>query len=380
MPRTGGVYNAPAGTKGVPNTTIQSAPYNALVDDLVLDANGARPITAGGTGATNATDARTNLGALAAADLLAAPTKAVPVDNDGVVITDSEDSGKIKRVLWSVIKDKLKAFFDGFYQQLLSTVNTIELNNALTANVDTFIDFHSSFPVTDYDLRIIRRAGVNGSAEISNVGTGGLKFSSGGGYYSFDQDIITTKNIQTNGGSVNIQAPIATDNAHTWYRHSDGNWRVVTYATPDDNYNISTKRGAKTYSFADGNFSLPGMIKVGPTATINVDGNVSGSVWSGWNAAYTDAFTAINARIEARMNNAISQIVPTMTGMRVDNLGSYCFCQNNAGLTLSENMGTGGSAINATSATIAGGSPRAGSWVCMGWAQSGEKTLFMRFS
>ncbi|MCA1494988.1 hypothetical protein I6F11_29680 [Ensifer sp. NBAIM29] len=63
LPRTGGVYSPPAGTKGVPNTTIQSVPYNALVDDLTADANAARPITAGGTGATSASAARTALGA-----------------------------------------------------------------------------------------------------------------------------------------------------------------------------------------------------------------------------------------------------------------------------------------------------------------------------
>ncbi|MEY9328236.1 hypothetical protein [Sinorhizobium fredii] len=62
MPRTGGVYSAPAGTKGVSNTTIQSVPYNAFVDDLTDDANNARPVTAGGTGATTASAARTNLG------------------------------------------------------------------------------------------------------------------------------------------------------------------------------------------------------------------------------------------------------------------------------------------------------------------------------
>ncbi|AYD02188.1 hypothetical protein [Neorhizobium sp. NCHU2750] len=62
MPRSSGVYSEPAGTKGTPNTTIQSAPYNAFVDDLVADANAARPITAGGTGATNATAAREALG------------------------------------------------------------------------------------------------------------------------------------------------------------------------------------------------------------------------------------------------------------------------------------------------------------------------------
>lgn len=63
MPRTGGIYSPPAGTKGVPNTTIQSVPYNALIDDLTADANAARPITAGGTGATSASAARVALGA-----------------------------------------------------------------------------------------------------------------------------------------------------------------------------------------------------------------------------------------------------------------------------------------------------------------------------
>lgn len=62
MPRTGGVYSPPAGTKGVPNTTIQSVPYNTLIDDLAADANAARPVTAGGTGATSAGGARTALG------------------------------------------------------------------------------------------------------------------------------------------------------------------------------------------------------------------------------------------------------------------------------------------------------------------------------
>ena len=55
MPRDGsGVYSAPAGTTATPNTTILSANYNALVNDLVSDANAARPVTAGGTGGATA--------------------------------------------------------------------------------------------------------------------------------------------------------------------------------------------------------------------------------------------------------------------------------------------------------------------------------------
>lgn len=60
MPRAGGVYAAPPGTKGNPNTTIESAKYNALVDDLVADANAARPVTAGGSGSSTAVGAADN--------------------------------------------------------------------------------------------------------------------------------------------------------------------------------------------------------------------------------------------------------------------------------------------------------------------------------
>lgn len=62
MPRTGGIYTPPAGTKGIPLTTILSSTFNAYVDDITADANAARPITAGGTGATSASGARTALG------------------------------------------------------------------------------------------------------------------------------------------------------------------------------------------------------------------------------------------------------------------------------------------------------------------------------
>ena len=59
MPRNGsGVYSAPAGTTGTPNTIIDSAKYNAFVADLTNDLNLARPIVAGGTGATTKSGAQ----------------------------------------------------------------------------------------------------------------------------------------------------------------------------------------------------------------------------------------------------------------------------------------------------------------------------------
>lgn len=63
MPRNGsGVYSKAAGSTAQTLTTISSTAYNATIDDLVDDANAARPIVAGGTGATTAAGARTNLG------------------------------------------------------------------------------------------------------------------------------------------------------------------------------------------------------------------------------------------------------------------------------------------------------------------------------
>ena len=64
MPRDGSdVYSAPSGTYGVPDTTIESARYNAFVDDISQDLNHPRPVVAGGTGATSTDEALLELGA-----------------------------------------------------------------------------------------------------------------------------------------------------------------------------------------------------------------------------------------------------------------------------------------------------------------------------
>lgn len=61
MPRDGsGIYTKPF-PDVITNTTIESAVENGTTNDLVTDANAARPIIAGGTGASNAVTARTNL-------------------------------------------------------------------------------------------------------------------------------------------------------------------------------------------------------------------------------------------------------------------------------------------------------------------------------
>jgi len=63
MARNGsGVYSKPSGTTAVTSTPISSSDFNTLADDLAADNNVARPVVAGGTGATSASAARTALG------------------------------------------------------------------------------------------------------------------------------------------------------------------------------------------------------------------------------------------------------------------------------------------------------------------------------
>lgn len=63
IPRDGsGIYSTPSGTAAVSGATIASSPYNTFLSDLVSDLNAARPIVAGGTGATSASAALSNLG------------------------------------------------------------------------------------------------------------------------------------------------------------------------------------------------------------------------------------------------------------------------------------------------------------------------------
>lgn len=88
------MYAAPAGTTAIPNTTIESAKYNAYVADITADLNLVRPILAGGTGASTAAAARTALGAVAAASPAFTGTASLTHTAAGSLLTlESTDAG-----------------------------------------------------------------------------------------------------------------------------------------------------------------------------------------------------------------------------------------------------------------------------------------------
>ena len=63
MPRTGGGIYVKPFPDVEPGTTIESAVHNGTMSDVETDLNAPRPVIAGGTGANNVRDARINLGA-----------------------------------------------------------------------------------------------------------------------------------------------------------------------------------------------------------------------------------------------------------------------------------------------------------------------------
>lgn len=92
MPRNGaGVYSLPAGYAATANTKATKDQHNLPLEDIEAEMNAARPVVAGGTGATNAANARTNLG------LGNAATRGVTgADGDAVTGTAGTDGNLAK--------------------------------------------------------------------------------------------------------------------------------------------------------------------------------------------------------------------------------------------------------------------------------------------
>jgi hypothetical protein len=179
MPRSGGGIYSKGSPSVVSGTTIQSAAYNTTIDDLVTDANAARPVSAGGTGAANAADARTNLG------ISATNTPFTPAGN----IAASNVQAALAEL------DTEKALLAGSASQTFSVAAASANDHAVSR----------SFADARYYGSLYRNRIVNGSMQISQErGTALVDVTTGSTLvYSIDQWVAGLST--TPGGTLRIQ-------------------------------------------------------------------------------------------------------------------------------------------------------------------------------
>jgi hypothetical protein len=133
-------------------------------------------------------------------DMQAAPTKATPVDADGVSIIDSAASNAFKRVLWSQIKATLKTYFDTLYSaaswgSITGTLSSqTDLQTALNAKVTSggALGTPSSGTVTN----------LTGTASININGTVGATTPTTGAFTTLTSSgSVNTSNIWGTGSA-----------------------------------------------------------------------------------------------------------------------------------------------------------------------------------
>ncbi|KSV70769.1 hypothetical protein N182_05645 [Sinorhizobium sp. GL2] len=267
-------------------------PYNTLIDDLTADANAPRPLTAGGTGATSATGARTALGveigtnvqAYDAAlqsiasqttvanqilyttatdayattaltpfsrDLLGDATAAAMKTRLGLAAVAS--SGSAEDLTTGKLADaRLPAIMSG--KTFTGTVTAgglvtvapnqgIDLGPPNTANTP-FIDFHSAGTGTDYDARIVANGGnaTAGNGGLTYIANGGHYFTGGvvGGYATFSNVLTGNAVVTTNGEFIArssgdrvlwFRTPSDINRGLVYHQNSSGSLRLSLFNT-----------------------------------------------------------------------------------------------------------------------------------------------------
>ncbi len=204
MPRNGsGVYSKPAGTTAVSGTTIESAKYNSVVDDLVTDANTPRPIVAGGTGATSLAGLLTTLGGqpldaglTSISGLTTAANKMIyttasdvyavaDLSAAGRALIDDADATAQRATLGVVIGTNVQA-----YDATLAALASYNTNGILVQTAaDTFAG--RTITSTDLSVTITNPGGVAGNIDLS------VPAASSGGYTSLGTITTTTGTSQS---------------------------------------------------------------------------------------------------------------------------------------------------------------------------------------
>lgn len=236
MPRSGqGVYSLPAGSAFVPNTTIESSKVNAVNNDIVADLNAARPITAGGTGATTAVAGADNLStkgtdiaSAATTDIGAATGRFVHITGTATITSLGSKTAGVVRILT----------FDG---ALILTHNASTLILPGAANILTAAGDTAVFVSEGGGWRCVSYTKASGSA-ITTPSQGflfGLTLSNNSTDATNDIDIsVGQAAADTSPYSVMVSSSILTKRLDAAWAVGSGNGGLDTGSIANTTYHI----------------------------------------------------------------------------------------------------------------------------------------------
>lgn len=313
--------------------------FDSLAKPDFGDTTGTLPVNRGGTGATNAGDARNNLGLRTAAvrDVGESNGNLMEVGAFGIggngkslvdITSDVDLMTRLKALGGTVFRANTASGYTGapyyshgtgFYGRASDTMAALNIDYA-TGNVRVFAINDSGLASGRVNSNVLY--GTANKPSKADVGLGNLtndtQVKKAGDTMTGD---LTAPNFHASGpGTASFYVNAGTGNAHVWFR-TDANERGVIWATPNTadlgqiNIRAKTTGGTSAGDFSfrsDGRFDVPVAVKVGGAAMLTKDGNItSGSMFGG---NLNNYLTSIKNDITAGDNKQVSKTGDTMTG------------------------------------------------------------------
>lgn len=301
--------------------------------------DGILSVAKGGTGASTASAARTNLGLGTAAtrDVGESSGNVMEVGAFGIggngkslvdITSDVDLMTRLKALGGTVFRANTASGYTGapyyshgtgFYGRASDTMSAINIDYA-SAKVSVYAANDSGLATGN--VKYNELYGTANKPTKNDVGLGNLtndtQVKKAGDTMTGD---LTVPNLHASGtGTASVYVNAGTGNAHVWFR-TDSNERGVIWATPNTadlgqiNIRARTTGGTSAGDFSfrsDGRLDVPVAVKVGGAVILTKDGNItSGSMFGG---NLNNYLNTIKNDITAGDSKQVSKTGDTMTG------------------------------------------------------------------